>query len=192
MSLSETGLRDAIKHAYTHGGGYTLAGDARTAIIYAKDFFVRAEWKAIPNKALATITEHIGLIYPEELPLKIVKAADPQTVLQSTVAGISSSWMDMDKALPGMETIATLGGYKLYQQEDFQIYGADTDLLQILDDPEEVEPYITPKAKSETARAVWSLETATVGIMAFRPEDGREDKLKKMWTALEAINVTRG
>lgn len=175
MLINESGLVQAVKAAYKHGG-YTVAVTTDEVAIYTGTWFVMCNRAMISNKVLATIVEHTGTIPEVAEPINITKGVEPQQIMAEVAEDDMAHWRG--GAVGDIVTMVPviMQGYQIFQSatgagacwgvpafllsmierdvvEHFEVKVADDDRLVFANDEEAVVIDAVRKAKSGWARA---------------------------------------
>lgn len=138
MIVDEKGLIKAMKEAYTHGSGYSVAaevdrGAIENIIIGTGWWTVVIEKKSLPRKVLGLIAEHVGDIPGPEEAYRVMKG-EPQTEIYGVATQLLRTVHEGDPPIKLVKrTALTMDGYQLWQRkEDLRMFLIAPELEDIL------------------------------------------------------------
>lgn len=190
MLISEKGLIACLKDAYKRSG-YTITESGSCAIIYTGTWFVRIPFEDISNDVMSLIVKHAGLDVFRGEALHIMKAIDPQIVLQETVGEDVNNWIKCGEAWSVVRVPIMVKGSQLYQiyHGPGSCYGTDPFVLQLVANTSEQYKAIV----MDDSRIAWTSSESEehVIINAIRPigAPGFSPNDQKVWSALESVNL---
>ena len=189
MFLDKSGMSKALGAAYK-SGGYTLGGTADILRVYSADWYLEAPWKQIPRKALAKITEHIGIIDVEDFPLLVHDGTDPQSVMPGMVGDAVAAWHPKGEGQLASSTQMFIGPDQLWQTAAKQVYKISlADLEIMIDGAQSVSATIYATDDDANGVAMWQVDNLLVALRTHRPPGWESSTEKAVWNALESVNL---
>lgn len=129
--LDKKGLCKVLKSTYPRG--YEYIPEGRTVTINGRSWAVQCDNIGIPAEAAVQIVENIGFMPVE--PIRVTKGEAAQMIMPDAAKIRMDFFRDESGEMVTMKKIPVIyrERWQLYQTERGEVYGFDTEIMQIID-----------------------------------------------------------
>lgn len=163
--LNEKGLCKVLKTQ--HKRGYEIATKKDRMTIYGKSWAVQCDVVDLPKKASVQIVENVGHLPID--PVRVQAGELNQSIMEDAISiktDVFDSESDQTIRMTKIPVIYR-ERWQLYQTENGEIYGFDTELLEIIDF-RDFEPTVMERMTVSGGMGIWTFSDTAVFIAPGR------------------------
>lgn len=188
MLINEAGLIRNIKKAYKQDG-YVVSNQGDMVSVYSENWYIQASRALLPNKVLATIVEHMGIIPEVNTAMSIMKGEEPQLLAREMAVADMEHWRSGEHGEEVTMVPVIMQGYQIYQPpRGGACWGVPLMYLEM------IERDVAEHAGADVVdnnRLLWATDGEAVVIDAIRKarSSWAKEWERAVWNAMEGVDL---